>query len=454
MKKTIFSMSLMICHSVGALQCTSMENLTNSTGINWSSRVALNTAGTAVVTWVKAHEGNTQIVQTAIRPNGSVKWDQNQTCSISQPLTIESLYPHVTGDGVCTILWESREEKPSWIFAKKDPSMTWTSPTSIQIKAFSNILDVNFDKAGDPFVLASDPKVNGFSSFHFTTQEEPLLLTSKKEIPSLTTIGYKIPQIITNKKGDLAVVFVSLYEKSVISGWKTDQWLCVSFYNNLTNSWSAYDYVSPMGFINTNNKNETARDISGCMNTAHHIAMIWSHFNPSDSLHRLKSTTRFDKYAPKENEIDFSEAGFKESTIFVDEKGNTVAAWIKTHEKSDAVFVRYKLKANDAWQGEPKKLSTTGKNAEQIQINFLNDHFIVIWGESDTAQFKKTIHGATLKIEEAKPEWSAPTQLSPSELNCWYPSLACNETEALLSWTVHKKRSPYFNIQIGNLIVP
>jgi hypothetical protein len=149
--------------------------------------------------------------------------------------------------------------------------------------------------------------------------------------------------------------------------------------------------------------------------------------------------------------IKESPDGFTDSAICIDDNGNAVAVWIEPFKKYTVVYAAYKSQ-NQEWQAA-QILSNFNNNAEHVQLSFSNGVFVVVWGESDSGVFKRSIFGVTLAPAE-KCKWSEPVLLSPEEENCWHPSIAFGEKGGIITWTSHVQDTPDFQIQVADLIAP
>ena len=428
--------------SVSALEVNNLTTLSPQKGAVWASRAAINNQGAATVVWIKSHGQDLYSLQTSTRANSESAWDQTQV--ISEPMKIFTYFPSVTVDGTSTIIWSgiNPQKAIQYYYTKTDAPNHWQQAEAIHYSELSNIKDVIVDFKGDPFVLASSDDTT-IRSYHYKSNEKPSKShTGLLKLPQSDAEEALAPILLKNPQGKIAALWGNL----INAGWTDpkDYHFKASLYQG-TEKWNNSKDLGRLHF--TSLDKDKVKDISASLNTNNEIAVIWSHFDSKSSKHQLKTIIGEFK------DIRDSQDGFTDSAIWIDDEGNAAAVWIESFEKQNVVYAFFKLK-NKPWHGVPKQLSNTKNNAEHVQLSFSNGVFVVVWGESDSTPYKRSIFGATWAPKSESLEWTPAVQLSPANLNCWYPSIAFGEKDGIITWTSHVKRSSDFQIQVANLTVP
>jgi hypothetical protein len=434
----IISVILGFTASLSALEIGNLTILSPQKGAIWASRAAINSQGAASVVWIKSHGQDLYSLHASTRANSDSAWAPAQT--VSEPMKIFTFFPSVTLDGTSTIIWSgfNPQKELRYYYSQQDKSNPWTQAEAIYYPELSIFKDVITDYKGDPLVLASAGETT-IHYFHSRSNEKSL--KPFRDLPKLQSDGKEAfaPMLIKNPKGTIAALW------GYYSTWYNNYYFKAALYQDSRTFNSGVDLGS-LDF--TKLDKDKTRDISASLNNKDEIAVIWSHFDSASTKHQLK--TNINK---ETKSIRDSQDGFTDSAIWVDDEGNAVAVWIETFKKQNVVYAAFKPKTK-SWQGVPQQLSNIDNHAEHVQLGFTNGVFVVVWGESDSTTFKRSIFGATLAPKPENFEWTSAQQLSPANFNCWYPSIAFGEKGGIITWTSHVKRSPDYQIQVADLKAP
>lgn len=440
MKKIVLLILNLSMMNLGwALDCTPPINLTTEKGQQRHSRAAMNSNGAAVVVWIKFENPHPPSLQVCTRDNAHTSWNAAQT--ISQPLNIQTYLPNVSVDGIYTIVWNvlNPSNQSQYYYSKKEsPASQWIQGQAIDYKDLTITKDVVVDFKGDPVVLAANPRESSIYSYKYPEKSNKPY-TGLLTLPGSEKNQTYALQMVMNRQGKIVALWgnqVGLFKKNY------DFW--VSSYDDDTGKWSTEKDIGSLKFNNL--LKDKVKDISACLNKNQDVAVIWSHFDAESAKHKLKSLIKTTE------ELQGSQHGFKDPSILMDDEGNTVAVWIQTLNHQNVVYAAFKPKEKETWQGEHKVLSNASSKAEHVQLGFHNGVFVVVWGEASAK--KRAIFGATLAPKPENFDWTPAKQLSPPNLNCWYPSMAFSEKDGIITWTAHAKRSIDFEIHVANLTVP
>jgi hypothetical protein len=459
MKNAIFLLSLFFCRMLSALKCTNITPLSDSAGVHYGSKVAVNeNDSAAIVAWIKSNGQGSSILQAAVRPDRNPKW--NSPHFISEPMNIEAFVPFVKGMGDTCVFWNAKNQDDErwYYFSHKEQSGQWSQSCSVLFKDYPTIRDMNFDKQGNPFVIVSPEDESVIVSRHYKPNEAPRSIANGQNDPLVTTVPKQVnaPLIVKNKRGDIAAVWVvqNDYKEIAEVGTlyhsykdKTDFQFATAHYRG-DDEWGEPTTI-PLNMGFKDKKEDKAKDISASMNNGKNLAILWSLYIEEDKKHTLKSIVQSD--SPKLQDIASKDDGFKESSIIIDDDDNTVAIWIQTDKGINVVYAAYKPKGKN-WQGTPKPLSDPTRNAKQVEISSFKGKFVVIWGESSNdMHVNNSIHGTTLST--ASFEWAQAEQLSLPDESCCYPSMAFSEENGFITWTKQIRYKPDFQIQVANLMV-
>lgn len=439
--KKIILLSLSIANYCWALAITPPENLSPQKGSVWASKAAINAEGAALVVWIKTEAENTYTVSTAARSNSQDSWTPAQT--VSEPIKLETYFPSVASNGTCTIIWSGiNQQKRSYYCCKKEGSNPWITNQITHYPELSVIRDVLVNTTGTPLILASYPGESTIYSFTYNPTVKPI--DDFRNLPTLPTSAVKVcaPNMIQNQTGNIAALWGYFFDGY---GAPTNYYFNLSKHQE-AGKWNSATDKGSLEFKNY--KKDTVSEISACLNKNDKPAIIWNHFEDDSSKIKLRSLV------DKKNEvIRESKVQFRDSAILMDDEGNTVAVWIELFNKQNVVHAAYRPHSSPSWQGVPEPLSNLSSNAQHVELSYCKGVFVAVWSEENNEKTKRVIFGSTFKFQ---PEfkWTTPVQLSPTGQNCWYPSIALNEKEGIITWTTQVKRSPDCLIQVANLTVP
>ncbi len=376
-----------ITTSVSALEISNPTTLSPQKGAVWASRAAINNQGAATVVWIQSHGQDLYSLQTSTRANSESPWAQAQ--SISEPMKIFTYFPSVTVDGTSTIIWSgvNPQKALQYYYTQKEKSNPWLQAEAIHHPELSMIKDVIVDFKGDPLVLASSSETAIYSYHYKSNEKSPKPFRGLPKLPKSDEEEAFAPLLLKNPQGKIAALWGNL----INAGWSDpkDYHFKSSLYQD-TGTWNKTRLDLGRLYFSSLDKDKV-RDISASLNNKDEFVVIWSHFDSESSKHKLKTIVNL-----KYEVIKDSQDGFTDSAIWIDDEGNAAAVWIEPFKKQNVVYAAFKPKTKDSWQGVPQQLSNINNNAEHVQLSFSNGVFVVVWGESDNATFKKIDFGSNL----------------------------------------------------------